>query len=118
MNSRPRYVCRTTLGLVGAFEGVAETYEESRRGYPVELRTHLVDSGALTQQCVVVDLGAGTGQLVRLLAPVAAQVVAVEPEADMLGVGRQVTAGLRTCAGYRAETPIFGGTSQRVNLIS
>ena len=86
--------CLTTLGPVGAFEGVAEIYEESRLGYPIELQTHLVDTGALTRHSLVVDLGAGTGQLVRLVAAVAARVVAIEPEADMLGVGQQVTGGL------------------------
>ena len=79
---------------MGEFEGVAEIYEASRRGYPIELQTHLVDIEALAPSCLVVDLGAGTGQLARLAAEVANQVVAVEPETDMLKIGEQVTAEL------------------------
>jgi len=77
-----------------AFEGVAEVYESARLGYPAELGLHLVEIGALSDQSLVVDLGAGTGQLVRLVADVAADVVAVEPEIEMLRVGERVTAEL------------------------
>lgn len=93
----PRHRSRQSCGLTPAlssFEDVAETYEEARHGYPVDLRTHLIGIRALSPRSLVVDLGAGTGQLARLVAPAAAEVVAVEPEADMLRVGRQVTAGL------------------------
>lgn len=79
---------------MAAFEGVAEIYEDARRGYPDELRVHLIKIGALSDRSFVVDLGAGTGQLSRLVAGVAAQVVAVEPELDMFRVGRRVTAEL------------------------
>lgn len=76
---------------MGLFEGVGETYEKHRHGYSRRLREHLVEIGALTPQSRVIDLGAGTGQLTRLVAPVAGEVVAVEPEADMLAVGHRAT---------------------------
>lgn len=77
---------------MGSFDGVAEEYEEARRSYPVALRQHLAHEGLLTPQSVVVDLGAGTGQVARLLAVVAHEVIAIEPEPDMVRVGVEATA--------------------------
>lgn len=76
---------------MGSFEGVAEVYQAGRYDYPAELARFLVDQGVLTKSSLVVDLGAGTGQLVRLVAGLADQVVAVEPEPDMYRVGRSAT---------------------------
>ena len=77
---------------MGSFDGVAEDYQEARRSYPDALRERLVSEGLLGSQSVVVDLGAGTGQLARLLAVVAREVVAIEPESDMVRVGTEATA--------------------------
>jgi ubiquinone/menaquinone biosynthesis C-methylase UbiE len=77
---------------VGSFDGVAEQYEEARRSYPVALRQHLTHEGVLNPQSIVVDLGAGTGQVARLLAGTAHQVIAIEPESDMVRVGIEATA--------------------------
>jgi SAM-dependent methyltransferase len=79
---------------MGCFDGVADIYHESRHGYPPELRDHLVRIGALEVDSVVVDLGAGTGQLATMAADVASEVVAIDPEPDMVRVGRRATAGL------------------------
>ena len=49
---------------MGSFDGVAEMYDEARHGYPAALRDYLVDVAALKAETAVVDLGAGTGQLV------------------------------------------------------
>ncbi len=76
---------------MGDFDGVAEIYQASRHLYPTELRDHLVAVGALSGRSVVVDLGAGTGQLAMLAAGVASSVIAVDPEPEMVEVGRQVT---------------------------
>lgn len=43
---------------------------------------------------MVVDLGAGTGQLATMAATVAAEVIAIEPEPDMVRVGQRATAEL------------------------
>lgn len=79
---------------MGSFDGVADIYEDTRRSYPRGLCEHLVSAGALQSDSVVVDLGSGTGQLARLLADVADELVAVEPEADMIRVGVRATAHL------------------------
>jgi SAM-dependent methyltransferase len=81
---------------MGSFDGMADIYHESRHGYPPELRDHLVRIGALADDSVVVDLGAGTGQLATMAADVAAEVIAIDPEPDMVRVGRRATAELPT----------------------
>ncbi len=76
---------------MGSFDGLAEIYERSRHGYPPELRDRLVAIDALRPSTVVVDLGAGTGQLALMAATVSSSIVAVDPELDMIDVGTQAT---------------------------
>lgn len=78
---------------MGSFDRVADTYQESRHGYPTELRDHLIQIEALKTDSVVVDLGAGTGQLAMMASEVATEVVAIDPEPDMVRVGKRVTGG-------------------------
>jgi len=76
---------------MGTFDSVADIYEKSRYKYPPEFRNHLVEIGALAPESAVVDLGAGTGQLAAMAAEVAGQVVAIDPEPDMVRVGKRTT---------------------------
>ena len=99
---------------MGSFDGVADVYHESRHGYPDELRDHLVEIGTLWPNASVLDLGAGTGQLARLAAEVAASVVAMDPEPDMVRVGQRVTAehpGIRWITADDGDIPNFFGPS-------
>jgi SAM-dependent methyltransferase len=66
----------------GSFGEVAELYERFRPGPSPEAVGWLVPGHVDT----VVDLGAGTGALTRLVVPVAGQVVAVEPDHRMRAV--------------------------------
>lgn len=56
-----------------------DDYERGRPSYPAEV----VDLPGLPADSVVLDLGAGTGKLTRLLVPRFSRVVAVEPAAAM-----------------------------------
>jgi SAM-dependent methyltransferase len=58
-----------------------EDYERGRPGYPPEV----VHIPGLPSSATVVDIGAGTGKLTRLLAATFARVVAVEPDDQMRG---------------------------------
>jgi len=74
------------------FAGVGEIYSEARRGYPLELVQHLEFRGLLHAGACVLDIGSGTGQLALLTCEVATTVVALEPEPDMVDVGKRSTA--------------------------
>ena len=56
-----------------------EDYERGRPGYPLEV----VRVSGLPSSATVLDLGAGTGKLTRLLASTFVRVVAVEPDDQM-----------------------------------
>src|SRR5262249_2950887 len=97
-----------SLGMMGlGFGGeVAESYARYRRGYPSVVLDAVVAAFGLTSPDVVVDLGCGTGQLTLPLARRVGVVVGVDPEPDMLRVGRRAAAAsCRTSAGCSARTP-------------
>jgi ubiquinone/menaquinone biosynthesis C-methylase UbiE len=57
----------------------ARAYDLARPSYPAEAVAHIVGHGGIGPGRRVLDLGAGTGKLTRLLVPTGAEVVAVEP---------------------------------------
>jgi SAM-dependent methyltransferase len=65
------------------FGRAAAAYERGRPGYPADAVTWLAERLGLRSGRTVVDLGAGTGKLSRLLAETGARVVAVEPVEEM-----------------------------------
>jgi len=64
------------------FGNFAQDYDRWRPGYPLEAIDWLVPPSAAR----IADVGAGTGKLTGLLLGRGLQVVAVEPDADMLAV--------------------------------
>jgi trans-aconitate methyltransferase len=77
---------------VSAFGGeVSEYYQKFRRGYPPEVASELATTFALTGDDVVLDLGCGTGQLTRALAPRVRAVLGMDPEPAMLAQARLAT---------------------------
>lgn len=65
------------------FGRAADAYERGRPDYPADAIAFLVERLGLGPGRTVVDLGAGTGKLTRLLVPTGAEVIAVEPIAEM-----------------------------------
>ena len=63
----------------GSLDRWPEDYERGRPGWPPEV----VDRTGLPPTATVLDLGAGTGKLTRLLVPAFGRVVAVEPAEAM-----------------------------------
>src|SRR5271169_4166340 len=64
------------------FSGFAELYDK-QRPRPPEIIVDLLTQMAAKERPVVVDLGSGTGLSTLLWTRVAAEVVGVEPNADM-----------------------------------
>ena len=86
----------------GSFGGVASHYERFRPGPPVAA----VDWLLPTHVGTVVDLGAGTGALTRLLIDRADQVVAVEPDDRMRSVLTEEIPGVRAVSGRGESMPL------------
>jgi SAM-dependent methyltransferase len=79
--------------MSAGFSGeVAEFYARYRRGYDHEVVGWLTKTMRLDSQCIVLDLGCGTGQLTIPLAANARAVVGMDPEPDMLSQASQQAA--------------------------
>jgi SAM-dependent methyltransferase len=65
------------------FSRAADVYQRARPSYPLEAVDWMVEQTRLGPGKTVVDLGAGTGKLTRLLGASGARVVAVEPIPEM-----------------------------------
>jgi SAM-dependent methyltransferase len=85
-----------------SFGAAAEAYERARPGYPEAAIEWLVPAGART----VLDLGAGTGKLTRSLAATGAEVVAVEPLAEMRAKLAAALPEVRALEGTAEEIPL------------
>ncbi len=104
---------RTQLDGARIFGGVVDDYERGRPTYPDEIVDWLAERCGLEGDALVVDLGAGTGKLTRLLTP-KASVVAIDPDPVMLStLRRQVPEARAICA--RAEAiPLSAGSVSAV----
>ncbi|WP_423922868.1 class I SAM-dependent methyltransferase [Frigoribacterium sp. 2-23] len=85
-----------------SFGQVAEVYERGRPSYPRDAVTWLLPDGAHD----VIDLGAGTGKLTRMLLDEVDDVIAVEPSEGMRAVLEQVVPGARSLAGSAESIPL------------
>ena len=95
------------------FGGTAEWYARYRPGYPPELLEQLADAAGLDGTGRLLDLGTGTGLLAVPLAPYVAEVVAADPEPEMLA---QLPAGIVTREARAEEVDETWGTFVLVTI--
>lgn len=88
----------------GSLDRWPEDYERGRPGWPPEV----VDVPGLPPSATVLELGAGTGKLTRLLVSTFARVVAVEPAEAMR----------RLLASLCPEAEVLAGTAEEIPLAS
>jgi len=69
------------------FKGAAWYYANFRRGYPESFYNHLIKVFKLDKSSRVLDLGTGTGQIAIPLSKIVKEVVAVDPDEEMLNEG-------------------------------
>ena len=85
-----------------SFDRVAEEYERARPGYPPAL----LDVLPLGTAATVLDLGAGTGKLTRVLTARYRRVYAVEPLENMRAILEQVVPHAIALAGKAEAIPL------------
>jgi SAM-dependent methyltransferase len=88
------------------FGAAAEVYERARPSYPVGAVDWLVERTGLGPGKTIVDVGAGTGKLTRLLLRTGARVIAVEPLPEMRARLVDVVRGVETVDGTAEELPL------------
>jgi SAM-dependent methyltransferase len=87
------------------FASAADVYERARPSYPTEALDWVAERAGLGPGSTVVDVGAGTGKLTRLLVPTGARVIAVEPVAEM-----------RAKLGGVCGAEVLDGTAEQIPL--
>ncbi|HEX9122590.1 MAG TPA: class I SAM-dependent methyltransferase [Actinomycetota bacterium] len=88
------------------FQAAADAYERGRPGYPPEAIAHLVDVLRIRPGTTLVDVGAGTGKLVRMLQHTGAGLIAVEPVDAMRAELRARSPSVRALAGTAEAIPL------------
>jgi ubiquinone/menaquinone biosynthesis C-methylase UbiE len=94
-----------------SFARTADLYERVRPGYAPAAVIYLAERLGLGPGRTVLDLGAGTGKLSRLLAESGAHVVAVEPLAEMRAL---LPDGIEGLDGSAEEIPLPGAAVDAV----
>jgi ubiquinone/menaquinone biosynthesis C-methylase UbiE len=85
-----------------SFGGVADAYERGRPTYPVEAVRWMLGE----QPRTVLELGAGTGKLTRVLTGLGHDVHATDPDPAMLRILERAVPGVRTAQASAEEVPL------------
>ena len=90
-----------------SFGAAAGTYEAGRPEYPSEAVAWMLEPVRGGDHAPrVADVGAGTGKLTRVVAALSAEVVAIEPDAEMLAVLHDAVPGVPTFSGTAEALPL------------
>jgi len=85
-----------------SFDRSPEAYEATRPSYPAAI----LDQVPVPEAATVLDLGAGTGKLTRVLVARYAEVIAVEPLDGMRAILERVVPDARALSGRAEEIPL------------
>jgi SAM-dependent methyltransferase len=96
------------------FERGAESYERGRPGYPKTAVRWMLGGLGVSARSTVVDLGAGTGKLTRMLVRSGAQVIAIEPVPAMRRTFARMLPGVSIIDGTAESMPLASGSVDAV----
>lgn len=102
--------------LAESFAGVAEVYERGRPDYPPAVAGAIAAELGFGPGDRVLDLGAGTGKLTRVLAGFGLEVIAIEPLEALRAVLAEQIAAARVLDGRAESIPLPGGTVAAVTV--
>jgi SAM-dependent methyltransferase len=88
-----------------SFGGVADVYDRTRPDYPAAALDWLLGP----EPCRVLDLGAGTGKLTRMVVEAGHDVVAVDPSREMLAPLMAALPGVEARQGAAEDIPLPDG---------
>jgi SAM-dependent methyltransferase len=91
------------------FSGRVQAYLAYRPGFTREIITFLREHGALPEDAVVADVGAGTGMLAEIFLEAGHRVIAVEPNREMLQACREL-------ARQRSALEVVEGSAEATTL--
>jgi SAM-dependent methyltransferase len=97
---------------IQGFQAAPERYEQARPDYPVDGVDWLVER--LGSPASVLDVGAGTGKLTRMLLARGLRVVAVEPLDGMRAVLERESPGVDARAGQAEALPLADGEVEAI----
>ncbi len=90
-----------------SFGSAASVYESGRPEYPADAVEWLLEPARREGHSLrVADVGAGTGKLTRAVVEAGAEVVAIDPDAAMLGVLRENVRRVPTFVGTAESLPL------------
>lgn len=93
-----------------SFGGVADAYERGRPTYPADAVRWMLGEQPLT----VLELGAGTGKLTRVMVELGHDVHATDPDAEMLRILEKNLPGVPTAQAGAEEIPLLAGSVDAV----
>jgi len=96
------------------FSGTAWFYARYRPDHPIEVINILIEKFKLFNRSRVLDLGCGTGQITLQIAPYVSEVIAVDPQEDMLNEGQKLAntrgiSNIRWIVGESGDLPRISG---------
>jgi SAM-dependent methyltransferase len=107
---------RTVHPLAESFAGVAEAYERGRPEYPPAVAGAIAAELGFGTGARVLDLGAGTGKLTRVLLGFGLDVVAVEPLAALRSLLAEQIGAERVLEGLAEAIPLEDGAVAAVTV--
>lgn len=97
------------------FAAAGSSYERGRPDYPPEVVSKLVESLGITEQTRLLDLATGTGKLARQFLG-RAQVVAMEPAAEMRAEFARIQPGVPIVGGVGEQLPLATASLDAVTI--